>query len=112
MDNWVHITSYNIHCSSSIDHISNFQITFPSPNDNDEKVALSPITLIWRYFGSRKMLNEIASNLPYLTTCSYLSCINLPIPFYQGQDVENKTPKKKYRQNINVVINNKYLKPE
>ncbi len=74
MDNWVHITCANIHYSSSIDHISNFQITFPSPNDNDEKVASSPTTL------------------PYLTTCSYLSCINLPIPF-----IKDKMWKKKHK---------------
>jgi hypothetical protein len=46
MDNWVHITYANIHCSSSIDHTSNFQITFPSPIDNDQKATSSPTTLI------------------------------------------------------------------
>jgi hypothetical protein len=42
----------------------------------------------------------------------------LPLPyqssntFYQGQDVEKKTQIEKYKQNINVVINNKYPKPK
>ncbi len=112
MDNWVHIICANIHCSSSIDHISNFQITVPSPNDNDEKVASSLITLTWWYFGSKKTLNEIRSTLPYLTTCSYFSHISLPIPFIKDRMWKKKNTKKKYRQNINVAINNKYLKPK
>ncbi len=46
MDNWVHIACANIHCSFSIYHTSNFQITFPNPIDNDWKTASSPTTLI------------------------------------------------------------------
>jgi hypothetical protein len=94
MDNWVHITCANIHCSSSIDHISNFQITVPSPNDNHEKVASSPTTLTWWYFGLRKMVNEIVSTLLYLTTCSYLSHISLQIPFIKDRMWKKKTQKK------------------
>ncbi len=112
MDNWVHIPCVNIHYSSSIDHISNFQITVPSPNDNDEKVAPSPTTSTWWYFGSRKMLNEIATTLTYLTTCSYLSRISVPIPLIKDKMWKKKTQKIKYRQNINVAINNKCLEPK
>ncbi len=55
------------------------------------------------------MVNEIASTLLDLTTCSYLSCNSLPIPFYQGHDVVEKTQIKKYKQNIDVATNNKHL---
>jgi hypothetical protein len=57
------------------------------------------------------MVNEIASTLPNLTTCSYVSYISLPIPFYQGHDVAKKTQIEKYKQNINVATNNKHLEP-
>jgi hypothetical protein len=57
-------------------------------------------------------LNEIRSTLPYLTTCSYFSHISLPIPFIKDRMCKKKNTKKKYRQNINVAINNKYLKPK